>query len=198
MPGLILASASPRRRELLERVGVALTVQPARVDERPIAGEAPIEFTVRLARAKAAAIHREAPGEWVLGADTIVEIDGEMLGKPDDADAARAMLERLVGHTHRVVTGFALRGPGDYAFERAVATEVVMRVAPAREIADYVAAGEWRGKAGGYAVQGMAAALVTEIRGSITNVIGLPLAEVVEALAVAGLSAPRYRRGVAS
>jgi septum formation protein len=198
MSRLILASASPRRRELLARIGIALEVQPAVVDETPLAGESSVALAGRLAAAKADAVGRARPGAWVLGADTVVEVEGEILGKPDHEGEARAMIERLAGRTHRVVTGFALRGPGAAPVDRVAVTEVVMRPALPGEVDDYVASGEWRGKAGAYAVQGMAAALVREIRGSITNVIGLPLAEVVEALAAAGLAAPRYRRGVAS
>ena len=201
---LVLASSSPRRKELLERVGIALEIWPADIDESPYPDETPITHVARLAASKADSVvrAREAAGHpgtsWVLGADTIVEIDGAILGKAGDEAEAGAMLERLVGRVHRVSTAFALRrssGSGGGA-ERVVTTEVVMRPAGAAEIAGYVAAGEWRGKAGAYAVQGMAAALVSEIRGSITNVIGLPLAEVLEELARLGGDRPRYTEGV--
>jgi septum formation protein len=189
---LVLASASPRRRELLERIGVAIEVRPADIDESEHPGEAPLAYVRRVAVAKAAAL---AGGpSWVLAADTIVEIDGVVLGKAADDAEATAMLRQLRGRTHRVTTAVALAGPGGH-FERLVTTEVAMVNASDQVVADYVAAGEWRGKAGAYAVQGIAAALVREIRGSITNVIGLPLAEVVELLAEAGAAVPSFRDG---
>ena len=197
---LVLASASPRRKELLVRVGVPIEVRPADIDERTRAGEAALPYVARLAAGKAEAVAHllRADGDrrWVLGADTIVEIDGDILGKAANEQQATAMLERLVGRVHRVSTAFALRGPDADHHDQVVTTEVVMRSASADEIAAYVAAGEWRGKAGAYAVQGMAAALVAEVRGSITNVIGLPLAEVVQALQQLGIGGARYRDGI--
>ncbi len=195
---LILASASPRRSELLARVGVSFEVVPADVDESCELGETASALAARLALVKAVAVQAQQPERWVLAADTVVEVDGVILGKASDEAAAIAMLERLLDCTHRVVTGFALRGPGGFAFDRVVTTEVTMRGAGADEVRDYVAAGEWRGKAGAYAVQGMAAALVREVRGSITNVVGLPLAEVLAALAAAGVAAPSYQRGISA
>jgi len=188
---IVLASASARRRELLERVGFVVEVRPADVDETPQPGEAPLAYVRRVAEAKAAAV--EADG-WVLAADTIVEIDGEILGKAADDAEARAMLARLRGRTHRVTTAFALRGPRGVHVE-AVTSEVAMAGFGDADLDDYVACGEWRGKAGAYAVQGIAAALVQEVRGSITNVIGLPLYEVVAALEDAGAAEPRFTEG---
>lgn len=198
---LVLASASPRRQELLERIGIALLVRPASVDESMLAGEAPLVYVARVAAAKADVVYRAiaaetGAGAWVLGADTIVEIDGRVLGKAADEAEAAAMLGQLVGRVHQVSTGFAIRGPDGAGIDRIVTTRVSMRAAGAAEIADYVAAGEWRGKAGAYAVQGMAAALVIEIHGSITNVIGLPLAEVVAELSCLGAGEPRYGLGI--
>jgi len=190
---LILASASPRRRELLERVGYAPVVRPADVDERQRAGEAPVPYAIRIAAAKADAVARQ-PGDWVLAADTIVEIDGDVLGKAGDDAEAATMLARLAGRTHRVTTAVSLRGP-DLARDLAVTTEVDMVGFDDTAIADYVASGEWRGKAGAYAVQGIAAALVREVRGSITNVIGLPLAEVIELLTDSGAARAVLARG---
>jgi septum formation protein len=193
-PGPItLASASPRRRELLERIGLAIDVLPADVDEAQRPGEPPVAYARRVADDKATAIAAQVEG-WVLAADTIVEIDGDVLGKAADADEARAMLRRLRGRTHRVTTAFALRGPGRAVLD-AVTSEVVMADFGDDDLEDYVACGEWRGKAGAYAVQGIGAALVAEVHGSISNVIGLPLREVVDALAAAGAAAPSFARG---
>jgi septum formation protein len=149
-----------------------------------------------MAASKTEAVARERSERWVLGADTIVEIDGRILGKAAGPKEATDMLRGLAGRSHRVFTGFALRGPTGHT-DRIVTTEVIMRTVCDSEIAEYVAAGEWRGKAGAYAVQGMAAALVSEVRGSITNVIGLPLAEVLDELGKLGAGKPRYTRGAA-
>jgi septum formation protein len=177
---LILASASPRRRELLERVGLTLEVLPAGIDESVRPGEAAGDYARRIAGAKCDAVAdgaAAARGLPVLAADTTVVVDGAILGKPaDDADG-HAMLTRLAGRRHEVVTAYAIRF-GDRRVERAVTTVVAVRALQPAEIAAYVASGEGRDKAGGYAVQGIAAAFVTELRGSLTNVIGLPLAEV--------------------
>jgi septum formation protein len=193
---LVLASASPRRRDLLERVGVPIEVVPADVDESRRPSEPPIAYARRVAQSKAEEIARRMPGRWVLAADTVVEVDGEVLGKPSDADDAARMWRRLSGRSHQVITAFALRGPGDREVVREVATEVCFRAAGPDEIAAYLRAGEWRGKAGGYAAQGMAAAFVSAVRGSFTNVVGLPLVEVLEELVRAGAAAPDYDRGV--
>jgi septum formation protein len=193
---LILASASPRRRELLARVGIDVEVVPADVDETSPPGEPAAACAVRLAGSKAHAVASRAPGRWVLAADTVVEIDGDLLAKPADPAEAAVMLRRLSGRTHRVVTGFALVGPSGAApVLRAVTTEVDLRHIADRDVAGYVASGEWRGKAGGYAVQGIAAAFVVAIRGSITNVVGLPLAEVLVELERAGAAHPDLGRG---
>ena len=193
---LILASASPRRRELLARVGIDVEVVPADVDETSPPGEAADRCARRLAGSKARAVAARAPGRWVLAADTVVEIDGELLAKPADAAEAAAMLRRLSGRTHRVVTGFAILGPtGAAPVLRAVTTEVDLRAIADRDVDGYVASREWEGKAGGYAVQGIAAAFVVAIRGSITNVVGLPLAEILVELERAGAALPDLARG---
>jgi septum formation protein len=173
---LVLASASPRRREMLERLGLAIEVVPADLDERAHDGELPAPYVARIARAKAMAVAR--PGRWVLAADTTVTIDGAILGKAETPEEAAAMLRALSGRAHQV------------------ATDVVMVEIDATTLADYVASGEWRGKAGAYAIQGIAAALVREIRGSVSNVIGLPLAEVVAALREVGAAVPRLAAGI--
>ena len=185
---VILASASPRRRELLERVGLALEVLPAGIDESVHPGEAAGDYARRIAAAKCdavadgAAAARELP---VLAADTTVVVDGAILGKPADDVEGAAMLARLAGRRHEVVTAYAIRF-GARRVERAVTTVVSVRALQPAEIAAYVACGEGRDKAGGYAVQGIAAAFVTELRGSLTNVIGLPLAEVLADLQALG------------
>lgn len=185
---LILASASPRRRELLERVGLRLEILPADLDESVHPGEAAGDYARRIAAAKCDAVaDGPAAGRTVpvLAADTTVVVGGEILGKPvDDADG-RAMLARLAGRRHEVVTAYTIRF-GAQRLARAVTTTVAVRALQPAEIEAYVASGEGRDKAGGYAVQGIAAAFVTELRGSLTNVIGLPLAEVLADLQALG------------
>jgi septum formation protein len=197
---LLLASASPRRRELLERVGVPLEVRPADVDETPRAGEPPAGYVARIARDKALAVSRH-PGQWVLAADTTVTIDGVILGKAETGDEAAAMLRTLSGRTHQVITAFTLLGDSAEAkfhHDGLVSSDVVMVPLDAAMIADYVATSEWRGKAGAYAIQGIAAAFVREVRGSVTNVIGLPLVEVLEALRAVGAPSARLAVGIPS
>jgi septum formation protein len=196
MQPVVLASASPRRRELLERIGLAIEVRPADVDETIGAGEPPLAYVARVADVKAAAIAAAYADRWVLAADTIVEHGGVVLGKAADVGEAHAMVRTLAGAVHRVSTAIALVGPGR-PHRETVTTEVTMVAMTEGEIADYVASGEWRGKAGAYAVQGIAAALVAGVRGSITNVIGLPLAEVARALAERGMP-PRLAAGRAA
>ncbi len=194
---LLLASASPRRRELLQRVGLMLEVRAADVDERVLDGEDASVYVMRVARAKAAATQRR-PDEWVLAADTTVTLDGQILGKPETPEEAAKMLRWLAGRAHQVITAFILVGERDdqpVIREGLVGTEVEFLDLDAGTLADYVASGEWKGKAGAYAIQGIAAAFVKAVRGSVTNVIGLPLAEVLTALREAGGPAPRLAAG---
>jgi septum formation protein len=194
---LILASASPRRRDLLTRIGLALEVHPADIDERPLPDEPPEPYVARIARGKAHAVIRRAD-LWVLAADTTVTIDGEILGKAESPAEAAAMLQKLAGRTHAVLTAFVLVGERDGApvvREQIVRTEVEMTAIDPATLDDYVASGEWRGKAGAYAVQGIAAMFVRAISGSITNVIGLPVAEVVAALREVGAPVPELTAG---
>ncbi|MDB4957464.1 MAG: maf protein [Myxococcales bacterium] len=197
---LLLASASPRRRELLERVGVLLEVRPADIDEDPRAGEPPLAYVARIAHDKALAVARH-PGQWVLAADTTVTIDGAILGKAATGDEAAAMLRQLSGRVHQVITAFTIVGDaGEATFHHdgLVSTDVSMIGLDDAAIADYVASGEWRGKAGAYAIQGIAAAFVREVHGSVTNVIGLPLVEVLEALRAVGAPSARLAAGIPS
>lgn len=172
---LILASASPRRSELLSRAGLAFEVIAADVDESPLDGETPEAYVVRVAHAKADQVARAHPEALVLAADTTVVLEGRILGKPASVDEALATLEALGGRTHRVLSAVALSGRARAAHVET--THVTMRRAPRAELAWYVATGEPMDKAGAYAIQGIGAQLVSRIEGSHSNVIGLPLAE---------------------
>jgi septum formation protein len=183
---LILASASPRRRELLAGLGLRFTVRAADVDETPYTGEPAAEYVLRLAREKAVAVARTGQGEeWVLAADTTVVVDGEILGKPWDEDDARRMLRLLSGREHEVLTGLALLGGGREASQ--VETSRV-RMAPLgeEEIAWYAATGEPRDKAGAYAIQGLGALFVEAVSGNYSNVVGLPIPAVYRLFAALG------------
>lgn len=177
---LVLASRSPRRADLLSRAGYRFEAAPADIDERRRAGETPRALVRRLACEKAAAVAPRHPGSIVLGADTVVVVDGAVLGKPDGAAGAADMLRRLSGRAHEVLTGVALRA-GRRRRGGVQSTRVVFRVLSADEIAWYVASGEPADKAGGYAIQGRASRFVTRIEGSWTNVVGLPV-ELVDGL----------------
>jgi septum formation protein len=179
----VLASASPRRRELLARVGLRPEVQPSDVDESVRAGEAPDAYAVRVARDKA----RAGPGGAVLAAHTVVALEGVALGKAPSPEAAREMLARLSGRRHQVHTGVVLLGRRGEERARVVTTEVRFRSLSPEEIAAYVASGEPMDKAGAYGIQGRGGALVAEIHGSYTNVVGLPLEETLELLDAEGL-----------
>jgi septum formation protein len=182
---------------MLERLGLAIEVHPADVDERAQDGEAPQAYVARIARAKAIAVARRSD-LWVLAADTTVTLDGKILGKADTPEEATKMLRWLSGRTHSVLTAFVLVGERDgktCVREGLVSSDVVMIDFDAATLADYVASGEWRGKAGAYAIQGIAASLVSEVHGSVSNVIGLPLAEVVAALREVGGPLPRLVAG---
>jgi septum formation protein len=178
-PDLILASASPRRRELLQGVGLVLAVEPVDLDEVVRDGEAPRAYAARVAAEKcdAAVARLGAPALAVLAADTVVTLAGEILGKPESEAQAAAMLHRLAGRRHEVLTAYRIRH-GERTLERVVGTFVTFRSLDPKEVEAYLACGEWRGKAGAYAIQGIAGSFATDIRGSFTNVVGLPLAEV--------------------
>jgi septum formation protein len=194
---LILASASPRRIELLRQAGLDPLVDPADIDETPDPTLRPDEDAARLARAKALAVAARralAPDDVVLGADTVVVVGDRLYGKPRDAADARAMLATLSDRLHHVATAVyltATRAAPETAFT--VQTSVIFRALDEREIDDYVAGGEWAGKAGGYAIQGRAGAFVRSIIGSYSNVVGLPLCEVVEELRRRGCGPSAHR-----
>jgi septum formation protein len=184
---LILASASPRRRQLLAGAGIAFEVIPADISEHGRESERPGEYAVRVAAEKALAVARRigpAPRRHVLGADTIVVVDGAVLGKPRDAEHAVRLLERLAGRSHEVITAVALAASDTLEIRTtAVTTRVAMRPATAEELRAYVATGEPLDKAGAYAIQGGGRALIEKVDGSESNVIGLPLQETLALLA---------------
>jgi len=184
---LVLASASPRRQELLRSAGITFEVQPAHIPEDPLSGEAAKDCAERLAREKALAVARQRPHDIVLGADTVVVVDGQLLGKPcDRADAAR-MLRLLSGREHQVITGVCLvvNGQSSVASET---TLVIMSEITDQEIADYVASGEPMDKAGAYAIQGIASRWIPRIEGDYSNVVGLPVARVWRMLQQTGIA----------
>jgi septum formation protein len=173
---LILASRSPRRKEILERAGIPHLVRATDVDEAVRAGEDAAQYVRRLARAKAEAVVNGS-GEFVLGADTVVVVDGEILGKPVDREDALRMLRRLSGREHEVVTGICLLA-GDRVAEDAESTRVRFRELSEEEIAEYVASGEPMDKAGAYAIQGLASKFIDRVEGCYFNVVGLPVSKV--------------------
>ena len=197
---LVLASASPRRREILAEAGLRFEIRPAEIDETPVPGESPADLVERLAREKALAVARRLPARprrLVLGSDTIVVApDGEVLGKPRDADHAVEQLSRLTGHWHHVMTAIAVApSGGGEPRSQGVVTRVQMRSARRDELVEYVAVGESFDKAGGYAIQGEGRRFVVGLEGSHSNVIGLPLEETLALLAASGLDEPAKADG---
>ncbi len=183
---LILASASPRRRRLLAQVQLPFQVVVSHVDEAE-SGDAPAEMCQRLAQEKAVLVHSMRKGSWILGADTIVVIGDRVLGKPSDKDDAKEMLSRLSGVEHAVITGFCIVSPsGEAVHSQSVATAVRFKPFDNGVIDAYIQTKEPFGKAGAYAIQGIGAFMVESISGSYTNVVGLPVCAVVEALIQVG------------
>ena len=180
---LILASKSPRRSELLRQIGLEFEVAPSGVEEDFVEGEVPQEHVIRLAQAKARDVASKCPGRWVIAADTIVCIGESILGKPKNREEAMQMLRRLSGQEHWVLTGFAVcnlaKGKAD---KEAVQTAVKMKNLTPAEMDWYVQTGEPFDKAGGYAIQGIGSFMIESIRGSYTNVVGLPLCELIQML----------------
>jgi len=196
---LVLASASPRRQELLRAAGIAITVQPTNIPETPLDGEAPKTFAERLAREKAWAIFKQRPTDLVLGADTIVVVDRQILGKPVNPADAERMLRLLAGRKHEVTTAVCLMGPKSAANSptsskgestlgetRSDTTLVTMSALSDDDIRAYVATGEPMDKAGAYAIQGIASRWIPRIEGDYFNVVGLPIALVYRMLKEAG------------
>lgn len=182
---IVLASASPRRQQLLHQIGVPHEVKPADVDETPLYGELPREYVQRVANSKALAVFAQQPEAIILAADTTVVVDDHILGKPESADHARRMLMQLSGRSHQVMTALSLVRAGPREPERQqclVTTEVTFMPLSDAEINRYINTHEPFGKAGGYAIQGFAAAFVESIHGSYSNVVGLPLAETADCL----------------
>jgi septum formation protein len=184
---LILASASPRRIDLLARIGIVPdAVVPADVDESIPKGELPHDHALRLASAKAETVAAREPDALVLAADTVVAVGRRILPKVEDEETLRACMKLLSGRRHRVLTGVALAAPGRPLRTRLVETMIAMKSLSPQEIDHYAAHGEWRGKAGGYALQGYGEVYVRHIAGSYSNVVGLPLAETRTLLKAAG------------
>lgn len=190
-PRLILASASPRRLSLLVQIAVAPDeVIAAEADESALSGELPRDYVSRVALAKAQLVSAKAPGALILAADTAVACGRRILPKAEDEATARACLQILSGRSHRVFTGLVLAGPDESCRQRIVETRVKVARLDARDIDSYVASGEWRGKAGGYAIQGLFARHVVSIIGSYSNIVGLPLYETANLLKGAGWPPP--------
>jgi septum formation protein len=185
----VLASASPRRAELIGRLGVApAAIDPADIDETPRKGELPSPYAARMAAGKAARVAARHPGVAVLGADTVVAAGRRILPKAEDEATARVALALLSGRRHRVYSAVSLVDAAGLAHHRLSQTIVTFKRLSAEEINAYVASGEWQGKAGGYAIQGRAEALVRQLSGSHSGVVGLPLFETRALLRAAGLS----------
>ncbi len=185
---IVLASASPRRSELLRRCGLSFRVQPARDLEERLSGTA-VEAATGLARKKAESVLRAlegkgsaGPGLVVLAADTVVEIGGSLLGKPLDREEARAMLEKLSGREHRVVTGLAIARPGRHPRVASETSQVTFRQLGEDDLGSYLASGDWEGKAGAYGIQSGGGTLVQGFRGCYYNVVGLPLVRLLSML----------------
>jgi septum formation protein len=191
MAKLVLASASPRRLELLAQIGIVPdAVDPAEIDETPLKAELPGPYVLRLAQAKAAAVAPRHPDAFILAADTIVACGRRILGKPEDEKTARRFLTLLSGRRHRVYGGIAVVTSDGRVVTRRVVSQVAFKRLSESELAGYLATGEWRGKAGGYAIQGRGAMLVSWMQGSYSNVVGLPLFEVAQLLTGLGYRWP--------
>lgn len=194
-PKLILASKSPRRRYLLKQAGLEFSVIPSSFDESSVSFSTPDAFVRRIAEGKAKDISEKYPDSWIIGADTVVVIDKKILGKPGSRTEARSMLEHLSGKTHRVLTGYCISCKAEKHFLSAtVQTDVGFKTLSEKEIDWYISTGEPFDKAGAYAIQGIGAFLVKRINGSYTNVVGLPVCEVVDVLIKVGVLDLRFKK----
>lgn len=188
---LVLASASPRRLDLLRQIGIEpFRVAAAAIDENPFPREQPAFHAIRLACEKATVIAPQFPGDIILAADTVVAVGRRILGKPANADEARSFLTLLSGRRHQVIGGVAVMDGTGHMHPRTVTSAVRFRRLTSADIDGYLAAGEWRDKAGGYAIQGLAAMFVAFISGSYSNIVGLPLYETATLLAGVGFKTP--------
>ena len=188
-PRLILASASPRRLDLLAQIGIVPdAVDPADIDETPGKDESPVHHAARLADEKARAVAARHPGAVVLAADTVVALGRRILPKAEDPETARRCLSRLSGRRHRVIGGVTVIAADGTERRRLVTSTVRFKRLEPAEIEAYAATGEWNGKAGGYAIQGRAAALIPWLDGSYSNIVGLPLFETAQLLRAAGIA----------
>jgi septum formation protein len=180
---IILASGSPRRRELLADLGLDFEIHPSEMDEpSPLPNEIPLEYVKKMAKMKTMDVAAQYAGKTVLGADTIVVLENRIMGKPSDKLDALKMLSALSGQTHQVITGFCLVLPDGNTILNAVSTDVDMRLSSETELKGYIETDEPMDKAGAYAIQGIGTFLVTGIRGSYTNVVGLPVARILDTL----------------
>lgn len=187
---IVLASGSPRRRELLSDLGLDFTVHPSSAEEpAPDLGEKPFDYVLRMAEMKTLDVAKNYEGQTILGADTIVVLDDRIMGKPQSKLDALEMLTALSGQTHQVITGFCIVLPDGSKICKAVSTDVDMRVSSEAELMGYIDTGEPMDKAGAYAIQGIGTFLVTAIRGSYTNVVGLPVARMLDILLSCGIVA---------
>ena len=188
-PQLILASASPRRQQLLQEAGVAFTVVHSNADETLQLGESPEAYALRVAQEKALTVAQRYPAGWILGADTIVEIDGQVLGKPKNIEDGFRMLRLLAGRRHQVKTAFVIIDDRGRIHTRQIVTSTVtFKPLSDSQIRDYLATGEPFDKAGAYAVQGRGSAFIEQLEGSYTNVVGLPVEEVMTVLHAVGVA----------
>lgn len=187
-PNITLASSSPRRKALLKEIGLKFDIYPADINEDIRQGESPLEHTLRLAEEKAKAAAKNIKNGWIIGADTIVFIDNRILGKPSDINEAREMLNLLSGRCHKVVTAFCLLNAStDETVKKAVKSSVTIKNLTDKEIEDYLKTGEPLDKAGAYAAQGIGSFMIENIEGSYTNVVGLPMEELKDALKKTGI-----------
>jgi septum formation protein len=179
LPDLVLASASPRRVDLLDQIGVVPDrIIPANIDETPLRGETPRQLVARLSASKAIFVSKKNVGAFVLGADTVVACGRRILPKAETPEQAHIFLELLSGRRHRVISGLAIVSPEGVVYKRIVETHVTFKRLSLKDLDLYLASGEWRDKAGAYAIQGLAAKFIRAINGSYSNVVGLPLFEV--------------------